>query len=60
MTFTQLERQLPGSLSIRVYRSFITNKTAITHIEGNRVFIHKTEIPIGNNYKEGFMKELGL
>lgn len=60
MTFTQLEQQLPGSLFIRVHRSFIINKTAITHIEGNRVFIHKVEIPIGNNYKEGFIKELGL
>lgn len=60
MTFTHLEQQLPASLFLRVHRSFIINKSAISHIEGNRVFIQKTEIPIGSNYKDGFMKELGL
>jgi DNA-binding LytR/AlgR family response regulator len=60
MTFTHLEQQLPAALFLRVHRSFIINKSAITHIEGNRIFIGKMEIPIGSNYKEAFMKELGL
>jgi DNA-binding LytR/AlgR family response regulator len=60
MTFSAFEQLLPRSLFIRVHRSFIINKGAIALIEGNRVFVNKIEIPIGSNYKEGFLKELGL
>ena len=60
MTFSSFEQQLPKTLFIRVHRSFIVNKSLITLIEGNRVFINKIEIPVGNNYKEDFLKELGL
>ena len=60
MTFTHFEQQLPAALFVRVHRSFIINKSAISHIEGNRVFVQKIEIPIGSNYKEGFLRELGL
>ena len=60
MTFSNTEELLPKHLFVRVHRSFIVNKNKISHIEGNRVFIGKTEIPIGSNYKEGFLKEIGL
>ncbi|MES1181714.1 MAG: LytTR family DNA-binding domain-containing protein [Flavobacterium sp.] len=60
MTFSGFEQQLPRSLFVRVHRSFIVNKKLITLIEGNRVFINKIEIPVGSNYKEEFLKELGL
>lgn len=60
MTFSSFEDLLPKSIFIRVHRSFIINKSKITHIEGNRVFIGKSEIPIGSNYKEAFLKELGI
>lgn len=60
MTFTAVEQQLPRTKFIRVHRSFIINKAAISLIEGNRVYIGKMEIPIGSNYKEAFLKELGL
>lgn len=60
ITFTGIEELLPAALFIRVHRSFIINKTMITHIEGNRAFINTTEIPIGSNYKDNFMKQLGL
>jgi two-component system LytT family response regulator len=60
MTFSSFEEQLPKNLFLRVHRSFIINKSKITHIEGNRIFINAYEIPIGNNYKEAFLKELGL
>ncbi len=58
--FTRFEELLPRNQFIRVHRSFIINKSGIGHIEGNRVFIRNTEIPIGSNYKEGFLKELGF
>jgi DNA-binding LytR/AlgR family response regulator len=60
ITFSSFEEQLPASSFIRVHRSFIVNKSHITHIEGNRVFINTVDIPIGSNYKERFLKELGM
>ena len=60
MTFSSLADLLPKTLFVRIHRSFIVNKAKITHIEGNRVFIDKQEIPIGSNYREEFLKELGL
>ena len=60
MSFSNVEELLPVSIFFRVHRSFIVNKSKISHIEGNRVFIGQTEIPIGSNYKEAFFKTLGL
>ena len=60
MTFSNVEELLPTSIFFRVHRSFIINKSKISHIEGNRVFIGQTEIPIGSNHKEAFFKALGL
>ena len=60
MTFTAVEELLSAPAFIRVHRSFIVNKSKISHIEGNRVYINNTEIPIGSNYKEEFLKALGF
>jgi DNA-binding LytR/AlgR family response regulator len=60
MTFTNAEELLPTHLFTRVHRSFIISKSKISLIEGNRVYIGKTEIPIGNSYKEGFLREIGM
>ncbi|MEI9943655.1 MAG: LytTR family DNA-binding domain-containing protein [Chitinophagaceae bacterium] len=59
ITFSGFEEQLPAQF-IRVHRSFIINKSFITHIEGNRVYLNAVEVPIGTNYKEKFLKELGM
>jgi DNA-binding LytR/AlgR family response regulator len=60
MTFSNFEEMLPTKLFLRVHRSFIVNKSKITHIEGNRVYIGKYEIPIGSNYKDEFFRLLGV
>ncbi len=60
LTFSEFEKLLPGLLFLRVHRSFIINKSKINHVEGNRIYIEKSEIPIGSNYKESFLKELGF
>lgn len=60
ITFTGFEELLPKPMFVRVHRSFIISKSKITHIEGNRIFIEKHEIPIGISYKDSFLKELGL
>lgn len=60
MSFSAFESLLPADLFIRVHRSFIINKSKIDHITGNTVEILKMQIPIGVNYKEPFLKALGL
>ena len=60
MTFTAFEALVSGGSFIRLHRSFIINKKKITHIEGNRAFVNHIEIPIGNNYREHFFRELGF
>lgn len=60
MPFSSLEELLPASGFLRVHRSFLVNKSMISHIEGNRIFINQAEIPIGSIYKEAMLKELGL
>jgi len=60
MTFSGFEELVPKSKFLRIHRSFIINKSKIDHIEGNRVFIQNTEIPIGSNYREQFLRQIGL
>jgi DNA-binding LytR/AlgR family response regulator len=60
MPFSSFEEMLPPNRFIRIHRSFVINKSKIKHIEGNRVFIGETELPIGNNYRESLLKELGF
>lgn len=60
ITFSALEELLPKSQFIRLHRSFIINKSKISHIEGNRVFINSTEIPIGSNYRDQFFRHIGI
>ena len=41
---------------LRIHRSFIINLNEIKSIEGNRVFINKTPINIGETYRDAFKK----
>lgn len=60
ITFTAFEALLPATGFEKIHRSFIINKSKITHIEGNRVFLGGYEVPIGQNYRERFLKNLGI
>jgi DNA-binding LytR/AlgR family response regulator len=60
LSFSGFEQLLPHDFAIRVHRSYLVNKSKITLIEGNRIFIGQKEIPIGANYKTAFLKEIGL
>ncbi|MBX2952130.1 MAG: response regulator transcription factor [Leadbetterella sp.] len=60
VTFSYFESLLPGRGFDRIHRSFIINRDKITHIEGNRLFLGTHEVPLGQNYREGFLKSLGL
>jgi DNA-binding LytR/AlgR family response regulator len=60
MSFSSFEALLPGLLFIRVHRSFIINKSKISHIEGNTVYMQQIPVPVGINYKDVFLKAIGL
>ena len=60
LTLSAFEELVPKIQFIRIHRSFLINKSKITQIEGNRVYIGKEEIPIGANYREAFLKGIGM
>ena len=60
ITFSAFEEQLPKETFVRVHRSFIVNKDKIKVIEGNRIFIGSIEVPIGLNYRDQFLRALGI
>ncbi len=60
MPFNYFESLLPKNLFVRIHRSFIINKSKITHIEGNTIYINEIEMPIGANYKEAFFNAIGF
>ena len=60
ISFSSFEKLLTSSLFVRVHRSFIINKSKVECIEGNSIGINKVKIPIGSNYKESFLKCMGL
>ncbi|MEJ7780009.1 MAG: LytTR family DNA-binding domain-containing protein [Daejeonella sp.] len=59
-SFSNFEQLLPPEHFARIHRSFIINKSKISHIEGNRVFLGPSEIPIGRNFKKNFFDLMGL
>ena len=49
-----LEEKLPSSKFMRMNRSFIVSLDKISAISKNSIFINKTEITVGEQYKETF------
>jgi two-component system, LytTR family, response regulator len=52
MSLKALEEQLPATMFLRIHKSYIVSKAAITAIRKNNVFLKTLELPIGDNYKE--------
>jgi len=52
------EEKLPDNF-IRVHRSFIVSLHHINSVQRNRIVIGKIRIPIGQNYKDEFIKKIG-
>ncbi|HEX2534921.1 MAG TPA: LytTR family DNA-binding domain-containing protein, partial [Chitinophagaceae bacterium] len=52
MSMKSLEEQLPGAGFLRIHKSFIVAKGAITAIRKNSLFIDSMELPVGDSYKE--------
>ncbi|WP_370276416.1 LytR/AlgR family response regulator transcription factor [Lutibacter sp. HS1-25] len=51
------EEKLPTNF-IRVHRSFIVSLNHINSVQRNRIIIDKVYIPIGQNYKDDFIKRI--
>lgn len=60
MSFTSVEKILPQNYFVRVHRSFIVNKSKISFIQGQTIFLNKVGIPIGKNFKNDLFNILGL
>lgn len=60
ISFSNFEKLLSVNCVARVHRSFIVSISKVESIEGNVVHLNNAQIPIGNNYKETFLKRLGL
>jgi two-component system, LytTR family, response regulator len=52
MAMKSMEDQLPAAAFLRIHKSYIVAKQAITSIRKNSVFIGTMELPVGENYKE--------
>lgn len=54
-----MEVMLPGNEFIRIHKSYIINRSRIDFIERGKVVIGKNYLPVGETYRERFMKEIG-
>ena len=59
MTLAKIQEMLPSPQFSRVHKSWLVPINKIDSIERQRIFIGKTIIPIGDTYKDDFMKILG-
>lgn len=57
MSMKALEDSLPDNF-IRVHRSFIIDFERVTLVKKRKVFINEAEVPIGEVYRDAFMKRL--
>jgi len=57
--FKKIEEKLPNDTFIRVHRSYIVSLKHINSVQRNRILIDGVRIPIGQNYKDEFLKKIG-
>ncbi len=55
-TLRDLETQLPQPPFYRVHKSYIISVDKIRMVDGNQVYIGEQPIPIGETYRDGFLK----
>ena len=56
MTISNMEKQLPEHLFMRIHKSYIAALHKIDLITGNKVIIHTHELPISRNVKDKLMQ----
>lgn len=52
VSLKSLEEQLPAGLFLRIHKSYIVSKGAITALRKNSVFLKTLELPVGDNYRD--------
>ena len=57
-TMHDIEKRLSVELFLRIHKSFIISLSKIESISGNRVYIHKTEVPVGEMYKMALKQKI--
>jgi len=60
MNFRDMQTKLANNNFIRVHRSFIVNINSIDALQKSKIIIDDDRIPIGESYREDFMKRIGL
>jgi two-component system, LytTR family, response regulator len=58
-SLTKLQEMLPTPPFLRVHKSWLVAVNKIDSVERQRIFMGKTIIPIGDTYKDAFMKVVG-
>jgi two-component system, LytTR family, response regulator len=59
MSMKSMEDQLPASQFVRIHKSYIVSIAAITSIRKSSVFLNDMELPLGENYRDVFLKAIG-
>lgn len=57
-TLQNILLKLPQELFVQVHKSYIISTAHFSYIDGNTIIIGKAEIPIGQKYKNDFLKSL--
>jgi DNA-binding LytR/AlgR family response regulator len=57
-TMQGMQQQLPENLFVRVHKSFLISLEHFQYIDGNTVIIASRSIPIGQTYKNDFLKRI--
>jgi DNA-binding LytR/AlgR family response regulator len=52
MSLRDMEEKLPGDAFVRTHKSFLVSVGKITAVKRDLVYIGKTEIPVGDFYKQ--------
>ncbi|GAA4276373.1 LytR/AlgR family response regulator transcription factor [Aquimarina mytili] len=60
MTFRDIQSKLPDDQFLRVHRSYIVNVNSINSIQRSKIIIDGVRIPIGDSYKNDFLKRIGM
>ena len=60
MNFKSLEEKLPLNSFIRVHRSYLVNVNRIKTVQKSKVVLDDMRIPIGESFREDFLRRIGL
>ncbi|MBN2812459.1 MAG: LytTR family transcriptional regulator, partial [Bacteroidales bacterium] len=59
-SFNGLMASLPDDQFIRVHKSWVVNLARVESVERNRIKIGDRLIPIGETYRDAFLRRIGL